>query len=273
MGAGLIIPGFVRYLDMVFQPFLGICHMAWESERNAWAGAQASYEVDAGLRQYMLRVYNYMASGVALTGLIAALVAATPALSQLFFQPGLRGGYGLTGLGWIVTLAPLGIVLAFSFGMARMRASTAQTLYWVYAALMGVSMANLFFIYTGTSIARVFFISAASFAGLSLYGYTTKKSLSAFGSFLIMGLIGILIAGLVNMFLHSAAVYFVISVAGVLIFAGLTAYDTQRIKDMYWSGDGHEIASKKAVMGAFTLYLDFINLFIMLLRLFGDRRD
>jgi len=247
--------------------------MAWETERNAWAGAQASYEVDAGLRQYMLRVYNYMASGVALTGLIAALVANSPALTQLFFQVGYRGHLGMTGLGWIATLAPLGIVLAFSFGITRMSAATAQTLYWVYAALMGVSMASLFFVYTGTSIARVFFITAASFTGLSLYGYTTKKSLSAFGSFLIMGLIGILIAGLVNIFLQSSALYFVISAAGVLIFAGLTAYDTQKIKDMYWSGDGHEVASKKAVMGAFTLYLDFINLFIMLLRFFGDRRD
>jgi FtsH-binding integral membrane protein len=154
-----------------------------------------------------------------------------------------------------------------------MKASTAQALYWVYAALMGVSLSSIFLVYTGASITRVFFISAASFAGLSLYGYTTKKNLSAFGSFLIMGLIGILIAGLVNMFLQSSMLYFIISVAGVLIFAGLTAYDTQKIKDMYWSGDGHEIASKKAVMGAFTLYLDFINLFIMLLRLFGDRRD
>ena len=248
--------------------------MAWETERNAWTGgAAASYEVDAGLRQYMLRVYNYMASGVALTGLVAAIVADSPALLNLFFQTGLHSRVGMTGLGWLATLAPLGIVLAFSFGLARMRASTAQTLYWVYAALMGVSMASLFLVYTGTSIARVFFISAASFAGLSLYGYTTKKNLSGFGSFLIMGLIGIMIAGLVNIFLHSAMVYFVISVAGVLIFAGLTAYDTQKIRDMYWQGDGYEAASKKAVMGAFSLYLDFINLFVMLLRLFGDRRD
>ena len=248
--------------------------MAWESERNAWTGgAAASYEVDAGLRQYMLRVYNYMASGVALTGIIAALVASTPAVMQLFFQQTYNGRIGMTPLGWVATLAPLGIVLAFSFGMARMRASTAQTLYWVYAALMGVSLSSIFFVYTGASITRVFFISAASFAGLSLYGYTTKKSLSAFGSFLIMGLIGILIAGLVNMFLQSSMLYFIISVAGVLIFAGLTAYDTQKIKDMYWSGDGQEIAGKKAVIGAFTLYLDFINLFIMLLRLFGDRRN
>jgi FtsH-binding integral membrane protein len=248
--------------------------MAWETERNAWVGRQAAAaEVDAGLRSYMLRVYNYMASGVALTGLVAALVASTPALTALFFQVGLNGRLGMTGLGWIATLAPLGIVLAFSFGLARMSAATAQGLYWVYAALMGVSLSTIFFVYTGTSITRVFFITAASFAGLSLYGYTTKKNLSAFGSFLIMGLVGIVIASLVNMFLASSMLQFVISVVGVLVFAGLTAYDTQKIRDMYWEGDGHEVASKKAVMGAFTLYLDFINLFIMLLRFFGDRRD
>jgi len=248
--------------------------MAWDTERNVWVGGQAAAaEVDAGLRSYMLKVYNFMASGVALTGLIAALVANSPAITALFFQVGINGRLGMTGLGWIATLAPLGIVLAFSFGLARMSAATAQGLYWVYAALMGVSMASIFFVYTHTSIARVFFITAASFAGLSLYGYTTKKNLSAFGSFLIMGLIGIIIASLVNMFLASSMLQFVISVAGVLIFAGLTAYDTQKIRDMYWAGDGHEVLAKKAVMGAFTLYLDFINLFIMLLRLFGDRRD
>jgi len=248
--------------------------MAWNTERNAWVGgAAAAAEIDAGLRQYMLRVYNYMASGVALTGLIAALVANTPAVAELFFQVGYRGHVGLTGLGWLAVIAPIGIVLAISFGFARMSAQTAQTLYWVYAGLMGISMANIFFVYTGTSIARVFFITAASFAGLSLYGYTTKRNLSAFGSFLIMGLVGIMIASLVNIFLHSSAIYFVTSVLGVLIFAGLTAYDTQKIRDMYWQGDGYEVASKKAVMGALTLYLDFINLFIMLLRFFGDRRE
>jgi FtsH-binding integral membrane protein len=248
--------------------------MAWDTERNVWVGGQAAAaEVDAGLRSYMLRVYNYMASGVALTGLIAALVASSPQVASLFFQVGYGGRLGMTGLGWIAFLAPLGIVLAFSFGLARMSAATAQTLYWVYAALMGVSMATIFFVYTHTSIARVFFITAASFAGLSLYGYTTRKSLSAFGSFLIMGLIGIIIASLVNLFMASTMLQFIITVAGVLIFAGLTAYDTQKIRDMYWAGDGYEVAGKKAVMGAFTLYLDFINLFIMLLRLFGDRRD
>jgi FtsH-binding integral membrane protein len=248
--------------------------MAWDTERTAWVGGQtAAAEIDVGLRAYMLRVYNYMASGVALTGLIAALVANSPAVTALFFQVGVNGRLGMTGLGWIATLSPLAIVLAFSFGIARMQAATAQGLYWLYAGLMGISMASIFFVYTGTSITRVFFISAASFAGLSLYGYTTKRNLSAFASFLIMGLIGVVVASLVNMFLMSSMLQFVISVVGVLVFAGLTAYDTQKIRDMYWVGDASEVASKKAVMGAFTLYLDFINLFIMLLRLFGDRRD
>jgi FtsH-binding integral membrane protein len=248
--------------------------MAWETERSAWVGGRASAtEIDAGLRHYMLRVYNYMASGVALTGLMAALVAATPALQALFFQVGMHGRMAPTGLGYVAMFAPLGIALAFSFGLARMSAATAQGLYWLYAGLMGISLSSIFFLYTGQSIVRVFFITAASFAGLSLYGYTTKRNLSAFGSFLIMGLFGLIIASVVNMFLMSSTLVFVMSVAGVLIFAGLTAYDTQKIRDMYWVGDSGEVASKKAVMGAFALYLDFINLFIMLLRFFGDRRD
>lgn len=248
--------------------------MAWESERSAWVGGRAaSAEIDVGLRQYMLRVYNYMASGVALTGLIAALVANTPALTALFYQAGINGRMGMTGLGWIAMLAPIGIVFAMSFGVNRMSAATVQGLFWLYAGLMGISLSTIFFVYTGTSITRVFFISAASFAGLSLYGYTTKRNLSALGSFCVMGLIGILIASVVNIFLQSSMMYFVVSVLGVLIFAGLTAYDTQKIRDMYWVGDGGDVASKKSVMGALTLYLDFINLFLMLLRLFGDRRN
>ncbi len=248
--------------------------MAFETERSAWMRSQADVgQIDAGLRQYMLRVYNYMASGLALTGLTAALVANTPALWQLFFQVGPYGHAGLTGLGWLVTLAPLGLVLALSFGIARMQASTAQTLFWLYAGLMGVSLSSIFFVYTATSITRVFFITAASFAGLSLYGYTTRRNLSAFGSFLVMGLWGLVIASLVNMFIASSALQFVMSVAGVLIFSGLTAWDTQKIKEMYWEADGGEIASKKSIMGALALYLDFINLFVLLLRFFGDRRD
>ena len=191
--------------------------MAWETERSNWVGGQAAAaaEIDAGLRRYMLRVYNYMASGVALTGLMAALVASSPALTQLFFQVGMRGQMAPTGLGWIAMLAPLGVVLAFSFGIARMQASTAQALFWAYAALMGVSLAPVFLVYTGESVARVFFITAASFGGLSLWGYTTKKDLTGFGSFLIMGLFGIIIASLVNIFLHSPALMFAVNQAGL----------------------------------------------------------
>ena len=248
--------------------------MAFETERSTWVQGRASAaEIDVGLRQYMLRVYNYMASGLALTGIFAALVANTPALRELFFQVGPYGGASPTPLGWVAIIAPLGLVMAFSFGLARMQASTAQALFWLYAGLMGISLSSIFMVYTATSITRVFFITAASFAGLSLYGYTTQRSLSAFGSFLVMGLWGLVIASLVNIFLASSMLTFIMSVAGVLIFAGLTAYDTQKIKEMYWVGDGGEVAAKKAVMGALTLYLDFINLFLMLLRFFGDRRD
>ena len=248
--------------------------MAFETQRSAWVqGRAGAAEIDVGLRQYMLRVYNYMASGLALTGIFAALVANTPALWQLFFRAGAYGGASPTPLGWLAIIAPIGLVFAFSFGIARMQASTAQALFWVYAALMGISLSSIFMVYTATSITRVFFITAASFAGLSLYGYTTRRNLSAFGSFLVMGLWGLVIASLVNIFMQSTALNFVMSVAGVLIFSGLTAWDTQKIKEMYWVGDGGEAAAKKAVMGALTLYLDFINLFLMLLRFFGDRRD
>jgi FtsH-binding integral membrane protein len=173
---------------------------------------------------------------------------------------------------WVVALAPLGIVMYMSFGINSMSSSRAQTVFWIFAALMGASLSSIFVVYTGTSISRVFFITAGTFGAMSLYGYTTKKDLTSLGSFLIMGLIGILIASIVNIFLKSSAMYFVISVLGVLIFVGLTAYDTQKIKNMYLESDGNEVMSKKAIMGALTLYLDFINLFIMLLRLFGQRR-
>ena len=235
--------------------------------------------IDQGLRAYMLKVYNYMASGVLLTGVF----------SILFFN--LAGGYniqvssagisGLSSIGyaiyasplkWLVMLAPLGIVFYMSFGINKMSASKAQTVFWFFAALMGVSLSSIFIEFTGGSIARVFFITAGTFGAMSIYGYTTKRDLTKFGSFLIMGLIGIIIASLVNLFLKSPAMYFVISILGVLIFVGLTAYDTQKIKNMYAVSDSGELMGKKAVMGALTLYLDFINLFIMLLRLFGQRR-
>ncbi len=236
-------------------------------------GAEArAVPIDAGLREYMLRVYNYMASGLALTGIIAYATANTPALLSLFYATSPEGFLQPTMLAWIAMLSPLGFVLALSFGINKMSASTAQAVFWGFAGVMGLSLSHIFLSYTGTSIARVFFITAGTFAGMSLYGYTTKKDLSGWGSFLVMGLIGIIIASVVNMFLQSSAMQFVISVIGVLVFVGLTAYDTQKIKNMYSEADGSETASKKAIMGALTLYLDFINLFLMLLRLFGERR-
>jgi len=247
--------------------------MAFDTGRRAWGQTQAQAATyDVGLRQYMLRVYNYMASGLALTGIVAALVANSEALQGLFFQVGTRG-MSLSGLGWIALIAPVVMVFGLSMGINRMQASTAQGLFWAYAALMGVSLAPVLLVYTGESVARVFFITAASFGSLSLWGYTTKKDLTGFGSFLIMGLFGIVIASVVNIFLGSTQLQFMISVIGVLVFAGLTAYDTQKIKQMYWAGNGHEVATKTAIMGALTLYLDFINLFILLLRFFGDRRN
>jgi len=223
----------------------------------------AAAEIDVGLRDYMLRIYNYMASGLALTGIVA----------YVFAQSGLYIAIARTPLIWLVMLAPLGLVMWLSYGINRMQASTAQAIFWVYAALMGVSLASVFLVFTGESVARVFFITAGTFGAMSLYGYTTQRDLSQWGSFLFMGLIGIIIAMVVNIFLVSSALQFAISVIGVIVFTGLTAYDTQQIKDMYFEYDDGEIAGKKAVMGALRLYLDFINLFMMLMQLLGTRRD
>lgn len=228
--------------------------------------------IDVGLRKYMLSVYNYMAGGIALTGLAGFASVQSPALINLLYQSNGAGGLSPSGLGWIAMLAPLAFVLVLSFGINKMKASTAQALFWAFAAVMGVSLTHVGLTFTGTSIVRVFFITAGTFAGMSLYGYTTKRDLTGFGSFLMMGLIGLIIASVVNIFMQSSALHFVISAAGVLIFVGLTAYDTQKIKLMYAETDGSETMDKKAIMGALTLYLDFINLFLMLLRLFGDRR-
>jgi hypothetical protein len=222
---------------------------------------------DVGLRSYMLSVYNYMASGVLLTGIVALLFA--PYAAQLLIS---ANGRGMSGLGWIVTLSPLAIVFAMSFGAARMRTSTLQLLFWAFAGLMGLSMSTLFLAFTATSIAQTFFATAAAYLGLSLYGYTTKRDLSGFGTFLIMGVVGILVAMLVNLFLQSTAMALMISVIGVLLFAGLTAYDTQRIKSMYFYVQGTEMAGKTVILGALTLYLDFINMFQFLLSFMGDRR-
>jgi FtsH-binding integral membrane protein len=228
------------------------------------AEAQAA-EIDVGLRQYMLQVYNYMASGVALTGIVAYLVAATPALTNALF--------GNPIMPWVVMLAPLGMVFYLSARIHAMSFSGAQISFWIFAGLMGLSLATVFLAFTGESIARVFFITAGTFGAMSLYGYTTKRDLSRFGSFLFMGLIGIIIASLVNNFVASSALQFAISVIGVLIFVGLTAYDTQQIKEMYWEADDRETHGKKAVMGALRLYLDFINLFMLLLQFMGARRE
>ena len=222
---------------------------------------------DAGLRSYMLSVYNYMASGVLLTGIIALLFA--PYAGDVLLS---QSGRGMSGLGWLITLSPLAIVFAMSFGMNRMRTSTLQILFWAFAALMGLSMSTLFLVYTGVSIAQTFFATAAAYLGLSLWGYTTKRDLSGFGTFLIMGVVGILVAMLINLFLQSSAMALAISAIGVLLFAGLTAYDTQRIKSMYFQVAGSDMMGKVVIMGALSLYLDFINMFQFLLAFMGDRR-
>jgi FtsH-binding integral membrane protein len=238
-------------------------------------GAGQAVAVDAGLRAYMIRVYNYMASAVALTGITAWFTFQAATVQNA------AGGLTLTPFGQaiyggpmmiVLLLATLGLVFFISFRINRLQFTTAFALFMVYAGLLGVTLSSVFLVYTGTSITRVFFISAASFGALSLYGYTTQRDLSAFGSFLIMGLFGIIIASLVNIFLASSALTFAISVIGVLVFAGLTAWDTQKIKEMYDVNDDGTVSGRKAIMGALSLYLDFINLFLMLLRLFGDRR-
>ena len=224
---------------------------------------------DVGLRSYMLSVYNYMASGVLLTGIVAMLFAKS-SLINLIINPATGQS---TPLFWVALFAPLALVFALSFGINRMSAGTAQILFWVYAGLIGVQFSSLFVVYTGTSIAQTFFAVAAAFAGLSLYGYTTKKDLSGWGSFLIMGVVGLFVALLINLFLQSPALQLAISAIGVLIFAALVAYDTQKIKSMYYVVAGHgEAMAKSAIMGALTLYIDFINMFLFLLRFMGDRR-
>lgn len=242
-------------------------------DRNTYyssAPSKSAAEIDEGLRAYMLTVYNYMASALALTGLAAYVTANTPALlSMLYTQQG--NMLAPTMLGYIVMFSPLAFVLAISFGVNKMKSSTLQMVFWGFAVVMGLSLSNILLMYTGTSVAKTFFVTSAAFGSLSLYGYTTKRNLTGMGSFLIMGLFGIIIASVVNMFLQSSGMEFIISVLGVLIFAGLTAYDTQRIKLMYLESDGNEMASKKAIMGALSLYLDFINMFLFLLRFMGNR--
>ena len=217
---------------------------------------------DAGLRSYMLSVYNYMASGVLLTGIVAMLFANSGMAAQILSTP----------LRWLVMLAPLAFVMVLSFGINRLSTGTAQALFWAFAVAMGFSLSSIFLVYTGTSIAQTFFATAAAFGGLSLFGYTTKKDLSAFGTFLIMGVVGLLVAMLINIFLQSPVFQLAISGIGVLLFAGLTAYDTQKIKSVYYQVQGTDFVGKSVVMGALTLYLDFVNMFTFLLSFMGDRR-
>jgi len=232
-------------------------------ERNvaAFPGAARTVAVDAGLRAHMITVYNYMAAGVAITGAVAWF-------TNQYFGQQLHG----SPIMWVLIFAPLGLVFFLSYKIESLSVSTARALFFVYAALLGASLSVIFRVYTDASITRVFFISAAAFGGLSLWGYTTQRDLTGMGSFLMMGLIGIIIASLVNIFLGSSGLDWIISVIGVIVFAGLTAWDTQKIKEMYSVYDDGTVGGRKAVMGALALYLDFINLFMMLLRIAGDRR-
>ena len=246
------------------------------------AGRTDAAAVDAGLRAYMLRIYNYMSIGLAITGLaalgvyMAAVADPSAAVAHFGKVPLTQFGYAMfaSPLKWLFILAPLAMVFVISAGINRLRPATAQMLFWVFSALMGISLSSIFLVYTHTSIVRVFFITAATFGALSLYGYTTKRDMSGMGSFLIMGLFGIIIASLVNIFIGSSMVQFVVSVIGVLVFAGLTAYDTQRLKNDYiygYASQGGDVAERAAITGALSLYLNFINLFTLLLQLLGQR--
>jgi FtsH-binding integral membrane protein len=249
--------------------------MALDFNQQSFTKTADQAVIDEGLKAYMLKVYNYMTTGLLVTGLVAFFFGKASVITNS------AGEISYTAIGallftsplmWVVMLAPLGFVFYLSARINKMSVSAAQTTFWIFSAIMGLSLASIFIQFTGASIARVFFITSATFAGMSLYGYTTKKDLTKLGGFLFMGLIGIIIASVVNMFIGSSAMQFAISVLGVLIFVGLTAYDTQKIKNMYLAGDSESIGSKKALMGALRLYLDFINLFILLMQLFGQRR-
>jgi FtsH-binding integral membrane protein len=246
--------------------------MAQLDPRYAQSGypARTGAAVDEGLRAYMLGVYNYMAAGVALTGITAYLTWSL-AVSNGQLTPFGEALYN-SPLKWVVMLAPLGFVLFMSFRAEAMSVGAAQLAFWAFAAVMGISLSSIFLVFTGQSITQIFFVTAATFGALSLWGYTTKRDISGWGSFLFMGLVGVILASIVNIFLQSSGLQFAVSVIGVLVFAGLTAYDTQRIKDTYYAVAGNaELAAKSAIMGALSLYLDFINMFMMMLNLFGNR--
>lgn len=241
------------------------------SQNVAQTGSQAY--VDQGLRQYMLKVYNYMAGGLCITALISYLIANTSAI-KLFFTVAPNGAVGMcmSGLSWLALLAPFIMIFAFGWVLSRGTLAQVQGVYWGYAAVMGAALAPVFIAYTGTSITRIFLITAAMFGGMSLYGYTTRKDLTSMGSFMTMGLWGIIIAMIVNIFLKSPGLYYALSILSVVVFTGLTAYDTQKIRAIYAESDSGDMSSRKAISGALALYMDFINLFLALLRLFGDRR-
>jgi len=269
---------------------MGVSTMS-DYERNITAspfgqavGRAGTVAVDEGLRAYMLRIYNFMILGLAITGLAALgtymlSVTTDPSLAALKMRDGLMlTAFGkalfVSPLKWVVIFAPLGLVFLLSFGIERMRPAMAQIVFWIYAALVGISLGSIFMVFTHTSIVRVFFITAASFGALSLWGYTTQRDLTGMGSFLLMGLFGVILASLVNLFMASSALQFAISVIGVVVFAGLTAWDTQRLKTEYLYGamDG-EAAERSAIIGALSLYLNFINLFTLLLQLLGQREE
>lgn len=243
--------------------------MAWQDPRTTFGQApvgtapQTQVAYDAGLRSYMLKVYNYMASGVLLTGIVAMLFASSGMAAEIMMGGGM--------LKWVIILSPLAIVMAMSFGQNKFSTTTIQAMFWGFATLMGLSLSTIFLVYTGASIASTFFATSAAFLGLSLFGYTTKKDLSGWGSFLIMGVVGLLVAMVINIFLQSSMMQLVISAIGVLVFAGLTAYDTQRIKSMYQYVAGTDMVGKTVVLSALSLYLDFINMFQFLLYFMGSR--
>ena len=250
--------------------------MALDFNQKSFTKTSDQAVIDEGLRTYMLKVYNYMTTGLLLTGLIAFFFGkasiVTNELGQIVGVTQIGALLFGSPLKWVVMLAPLGFVFYLSARINKMSISSAQITFWIFSAIMGLSLASVFIEFTGTSIARVFFITSGTFAAMSLYGYTTKRDLTKLGGFLFMGLIGIIIASIVNIFIQSGPLQFAISIIGVLVFVGLTAYDTQSIKNMYYAGDSENVGSKKALMGALRLYLDFINLFILLLQLFGQRR-
>jgi hypothetical protein len=247
--------------------------MANQNFNSFTRAGTADQAFDVGLRAHMVRVYNYMASGLALSGIVAFGLFSSPQLAGLFFEVTPRGVAGLNILGWVAILAPLGLLMLVGFRAQQMSVAAVQAVYWAVTALMGVSLSLLLFRYTGASVARTFFITAASFGALSLYGYTTKRDLTAVGKFLFMGVIGLVLASLVNMFFPSGTMSFIISVAGVLIFSGLIAYDTQKIKEQYSEAYGTEMVEKMAIFGALSLYLDFVNLFQFLMSFMGQNRD